>query len=220
MRKQKKLVFCILLLAIVMLISGCMKMHYDVVWNEDNSGTLVITYGMEKTAMEETGQSEDDIRSQMKDNFEGNRDVKIRDYSDEDYVGITATLEIDDLTKSDNEFLDTLKFRYSEEGKIKSYKVTGDFSDDSMEDMGMPMDSLDFKLSIVMPGNIKSHNATEQKGNKLIWDLADGNSKIEAVSEVSAGGGFINILMWVLFAFGILLLAAAILLIIVKAQRK
>jgi len=220
MRKQKKLVFCILLLAIVMLISGCMKMHYDVVWNEDNSGTLVITYGMEKTAMEETGQSEDDIRSQMKDNFEGNRDVKIRDYSDEDYVGITATLEIDDLTKSDNEFLDTLKFRYSEEGKIKSYKVTGDFSDDSMEDMGMPMDSLDFKLSIVMPGNIKSHNATEQKGNKLIWDLADGNSKIEAVSEVSAGGGFINILMWVLFALGILLLAAAILLIIVKAQRK
>jgi len=220
MRKHNKLVFCVLFLAMVMLISGCMKMHYDIVWNSDNSGTLVITYGMEKSAMADSGQSEDDVRSQMKEDFEGDKDVKIVDYSDDEYTGIIVTMEIDDLTKTTNEVLETLKFNYSEEGGTKSYTVSGNFSDEPSGDMGTQLGSIDVKLSIVMPGNITSHNATEQAGNKLIWDIASGSSKIEASSEISTGGGIINILMWVLFVLGILILAASVLLIIVKMQRK
>ena len=219
MRKYKKLVFCVLFLVMAMLLSGCMKIHYDIVWNEDNSGTMVITYGMEKSVMEENGLSEDDVRNDMKDIFEGESDIKIADYSDDTYIGITAKMEIDDLTKTTNEILDTLKFRYSEEGRTKKYTVTGDFSDDSMSEMGMEMDSLDCKLSLVMPGKITSHNATEQKGNTLTWDLTSGKAKIEAASEISGGGGIIDILMWVLLIFGILMLAAVVLLIIVKKRR-
>ena len=219
MRKYKKLVSCVLFLVMVMLLSGCMKIHYDIVWNENNSGTLVVTYGLEKSALEESGASESEIRDQMKEIFEDVDDVKISNYSDSEYTGITATMEIADLTKTTNEVLETLRFRYSEDGGTKKYTVSGDFSDDSMGDMGMQMDSLDFKLSIAMPGNITSHNATEQKGNKLTWDLAGGSTKIEATSELSGGGGIGNILMWVLLVLGILILAAAVLLMIVKKQR-
>jgi len=220
MRKQKKLVFCVLFLAMVMLISGCMKMHYDVIWKEDNSGTLVITIGMENSAMADSGQTEDEVRSQMKEDYEDNNDAKIADYSDDEYTGITVTMEIADLTTTDNEALKTLDFNYSEEGKTKTYSVSGNFSGESTDDMGM-MGSADVKLSIVMPGNITSHNATEQEGNKLFWDMTAGNTKIEASSEIiGSGGGIINILIWVLFAVSILILAAAILLIIVKLQRK
>jgi len=223
MRKHKKPVFCVLFLAMVMLISGCMKMHYDIVWNADNSGTLIITYGMEKSAMADSGQSEDDVRSQMMEDFEGKSDVKIANYSDDEYTGIIATMEIDDLTETTNEILETLDFNYTEEGRTKTYTVSGNFSgNDSQDDTGMQMGNNELKLSIVMPGNIISHNATEQEGNKLIWDMTDGNTKIEATSEITGGGGggIINILMWVLFVIGILILAAAVLLIIVKMQRK
>jgi len=70
-----------------------------------------------------------------------------------------------------------------------------------------------------MPGKITSHNATEQKGNTLTWDLTSGKAIIEAASEISGSGGIIDILMWVLFIFGILMLAAVVLLIIVKKRR-
>jgi len=219
MRKHKKLVFCVLFLAMVMLISGCMKMHYDIIWNADNSGTLVLTYGMEKSAMADSGQSEDDVRNQMKEDFEGKDDVKIADYSDDEYTGITAAMEIEDLTNTNNEILETLDFNFSEEGRTKTYTVSGNFSGESTDDMGI-MGSNDVKLSIVMPGNITSHNATEQEGNKLIWDMTAGNTKIEASSEITGGGGgIINILIWVLFAVSIMILIAAVLLIIVKLQR-
>ena len=184
------------------------------------SGTLVITYGMEKSAMADSGQSEEDVRSQMKEDFEGRSDVRIVDYSDDEYTGITAAMEIADLTVTTNEILKTLDFNYSEEGRTKTYTVSGNFNGESKDDIGI-MGSNDVKLSIVMPGNITSHNATEQEGNKLIWDMTAGNTKIEASSEIiGSGGGIINILIWVLFAVSILILAAAILLIIVKLQRK
>jgi len=82
----------------------------------------------------------------------------------------------------------------------------------------MQMGNNDFRLTIVIAGNIVSHNTTELESNKSIWNLASGNMKSETTSEIIRGSGIISILIWALFAISILILAASLLLIIVKLQ--
>ena len=227
MRKYRKIIICALVLAMVMLLSGCIKMHIDIVWNEDNTGTLSMTMGVSTPMVSMMG-SPEEIREQLRESMVGvDDDFRIRDLDDDDYTGIIATRRIDDVTKNDAEAVEQISFKYSESGGKKTYTVSGEYdSSDSMgdmgdmEEMGMSMGDFDMKMSITMPGRIVSHNATQQVGNKLIWDLTEATvMDIRATSEVS-GGGFLNILFWVLFILSILVLIFSAAVVVLQKKNR
>jgi len=216
--------------AIMLLLSGCLRMHIDIVWNDDNSATMDMTIAMESSAASMMGDPED-MRDQMAESMlDESIDFVVKDYDEDGYIGIVASAKIDNVTANSSDTLDTLKFSYSEAGKTKTYTLSGDFEGagamgdmGDMEDMGLSMDDLeyDMKMSVVMPGTIISHNATEKQGNKLIWDLAGADIvKISAVSEVSGSAGFLTILLWVLFVLFLLIFAAAVFVLVMQQQKK
>ena len=224
---MKKAMLLVLLLVAAILLSGCLKMQVDIVWNEDNTGTMTMTQSILKGSASIFGMSDDDILNQMKDSYTEDEDfTSIETFSDDDYVGIIMTMEIEDVTDNsqDDSFTSQLRFRSEGEGNKRTYSVSGSISGDEftgeagMEELGVSTDDIEMKMSITMPGTIVSHNAHEQKGNKLTWDLtASDFVKIEAESK--AGGGFMTILMWILFVLGLLLLAGAVILIIMQKSK-
>ena len=232
MKKAVRLTLCALLLVLTLLLSGCLKMHFDIVWNEDNTGTMSITMGLQKSAMEMMGITESDIRSQFKDSMqEDSDDYTFKDYSDSEYTGIVATMKIDDITKGTAGATDTLKFSCIEDGKKKTYSISGNFNgsaalgdNEDISDAGITLDSVDMKMSVVMPGNITSHNADEKQGNKLVWDLTKSSIlKIEATSELSGrgggAGGIGKILLWVAIIAVVLGGGAAVFLILSRKKK-
>ena len=230
MMKLKRLVLCAMIPAIMLLLSGCLRMHIDIVWNDDNSATMDMTIAMESSAASMMGDPED-MRDQTAESMlDESIDFVVKDYDEDGYIGIVASAKIDNVTANSSDTLDTLKFSYSEAGKTKTYTLSGDFEGagamgdmGDMEDMGLSTDDLeyDMKMSVVMPGTIISHNATEKQGNKLIWDLAGADIvKISAVSEVSSSAGFLTILLWVLFVLFLLIFAAAVFVLVMQQQKK
>jgi len=202
-------------------------MHIDIVWREDNSGTISTTVAVTKTAMNMMGATEADMQTQIREGFVGDdASYTVKNYSDNEYTGIIATMEIEDLTRDNSGAAGELVFRSEGEGNNRTYSISGSFDpSEGMGDpgdlasMGVSMTDIDMKMTISMPGRITSHNATEQKGNTLTWDLAGGSVvRIEA-SSAASGGGFLTILMWILLPLAIIVLIVVVVLIVMKKKK-
>ena len=226
-KKTKRIAVFILMLGAALLLSGCLKMHIDIVWRDDNSGTVSVTIGVSKAAITMMGGTEEEMQEQLRETMTGDSDdgieYTIKNYTDDEYTGIIYSVEVDDLTRNDFEVVQQLRFETSGEGKNKTYSVSGDYSvsDDigDPDELGVSTSDIDTRLSITMPGRITSHNATEKNGNTLIWDLSSDTAvRIDARSEAS-GGGFMNILMWILFILSILALIGLAVLVILKKNQ-
>ena len=235
MKKAKKLVLGILAVILVVALSGCMRVHIDVVWNKDNSATLATSVGISNSVLTMMNVSASEIQKQIRESMnEDGEDYSFKDFKDSEYTGVTATIKIDDITKSSAQSIDPIKFKYSEEGKKKVYTVEGIFSGSeafagksAFEESGISIADVDMKLSIVMPGNITSHNADEKDGSKLIWDLTSSSiTSVKATSEISGGlfsglfgGGSGGKFMLVLI-LGLVVLAAVVVVIILLSRKK
>ena len=206
------LTLCLVVVMLAVLFSGCMKMHADIIWKEDNSGTLSMTVGMTNSAMSMMGTTTEDMQEQLKTGFlEDEEGYTIEGFSDEEYTGIIATTRIADITTDVTNVSDQLSFIYTDKDNKKTYTVSGNYDgaaslgdNSSFEDSGLSLADIDMKISITMPGQITSHNATEQEGNKLIWDMTSASTTaIQATSEINSGGG---VMLWVFIGLGVLIL--------------
>ena len=216
--KLKKSVVFIIIAALALLLCGCMKLHIDIVWHEDNSATIDMTVGIKKGMLEMMGTSEEDMQQQLRDGMTDD-DYNYETFSDSEYTGVVGKMRIDDITKSTTEAVETLQFRYAEEGKKKTYTVSGTFNGSDLTSGSSELEGveIDMKMSIEMPGNITSHNATEKKGNKLTWDLSSNPSMtIEATSEVGGGGG----MLWLWIAIGAVVLVGGGVVVLLMMRKK
>ena len=222
MKKFKKFASCAIILIMALLLCGCMKMHVDVVWNEDNTATVSTTIGMEKTALEMMETTEEDIQQQFRESFEEEGDYTIENFSDDTHAGIIATQKLDDITADSGDVGDGIIFVYTEQGGKKTYTVSGELeglemaSDGDLTGGGITLEDIDMKISIVMPGTIVSHNATEQDGNKLTWILSGSEViSIEAVSEITGGG-----LLWLWIVLGAVVLIGGVVVVLLIMRKK
>jgi len=196
-----------------------MKMHIDIVWNEDNSATIAMTVGITKSAMSLMEATESDIQAQLREGMEFNENYSFENFSDKEYAGVIATLKVDDITKKSADSVDQLNFRSSGEGKKRTYTVSGQFSGGGLTEgksdlVGIEIDT---QISIQMPGKIVSHNATEKKGNTLIWALNDSPTvSIDATSEAGGGG-----MLWLWIVIIVLVLAGgAVVFLFIMRKKK
>ena len=171
---RKKLVACIIMCMMVLLLCGCMKMHIDIVWNADNSAMVTYDVGITRATMSTLDMTEKDVYDGLKNSFPDDI-YDVEKYENNEYVGIIATAQIEDITEDDG--LDNLSFTCTKSGTKKIYNFSGRINGDA-ESLGM-----DFQISITMPGRITSHNADTAKGKTLTWDMTGGYQSIEATSE-------------------------------------
>ena len=202
--KLKRAALCAILLVLAVLLCSCMKMHIDIVWNEDNSASISTTIALTKSALSMMEITDAEIRQQLKESLEDDgEDYSFKDYSDSEYTGIVATMNVKDITKDSSANMDGLTFESTGSGNSKTYKVSGklsgsDIAGDSedMAENGIALDSIDMKITIKMPGKITSNNATEVKGNVLTWVLdPTSTTTLSAVSEGGGGGGSLPLIL-------------------------
>jgi len=201
---------------LAVLLSGCMKMHIDIIWNEDNSASIAMTVGVTTSALSMLDLTESEMQQQLRESIEDEADdddeYTIEDFSDSEYSGIIATVKLDDITNNSEDSLEYLSFSFEESGGKKTYTVIGDFMDsDVLGEDGIDEFSVDTQISIVMPGTIVSHNATEQDGNRLTWIQNNPNVAVSIYARSEAGGG----LLWLWIALGGIVVLAGIAVVIV-----
>jgi len=221
MRKIRKPVICIIVLALSILLSGCMKMHIDIIWNEDNSAVLAVTVGVDPSALSEFDFTEDEIREMLKESLEDEMDedddYTIEDFSDDDYVGVIVTTKLDDITKNTDDSIEHLKFTFETVSGTKTYTVQGDFMDsDILGDEADEID-VDVRITIVMPGKLVSHNATESRGNKLTWIQEDPNVAVSIYARSEVGG---FPWLWIVIGAVVLIAGGAVAVLLVLKKKK
>ena len=194
MKKIKFLTVVAVLLGLTFLLSGCMQMYIDVVWSEDNSGVIKTNVGVDESILTVFGFTDDEILDGIKESFEEDADeYTVEEYSKDGYIGVIATIDVEDLTSTPTGATEDLTFIYTEEDGKKVYLFSGEYNGEDLSDIGddpefdvFKIEDMDMKMSITMPGEVTYHNADEQAGNKLIWNIATSSTvPIMAVSEVS-----------------------------------
>jgi flagellar basal body-associated protein FliL len=219
--KSKNLAICVMLLILALVLCSCMKMHIDIVWNEDNSGTVSKIIAIKKGTLAMMDSSEEEIRAQFREGVEndadGNYEFNVENYTDSDYTGIKATIKVKDMTTVSPAITD-LKFRCDGDGKNKTYTVSGAYSDAEITGGSSDLEGIeiDMKVSIVMPGKVVSHNATEQKGNKLTWDMT--NSAIANIQATSQPGG--GSLLWLWIVIIVVVVAGGVIVFLMLSRKK
>ena len=203
MKKLRKPIICVLVLVLSIMLSGCMKMHIDIIWNEDNSAELTMTIGVATYALSMMDLTEEEMQQQLRESIEEDTEIDddeyiIEDFSDSEYTGIKVTMKIDDITKNSEDSIEHLTFTFEDVGGTKTYTVIGDFMDSDI--MGNEADEfeIDSRITIVMPGRLRSHNATERSGNRLTWIQEDPNVAVSIYARSEGGGG----LLWLWFVIG------------------
>ena len=195
MKMPKLLVMCAVTLVLAVLLSGCMEMNTDIIWEEDNTRYVTVEVGFANDFLEMAGTTAEEAQEGIRQDMEEDNDIfTYENYSNSEYTGVIATARIDDLYEDAGGSLGDLKFNYYENDGKKIYTVSGDAErpdpseyDSDFTDIDGGAGIINARLAITMPGQIVSHNATSQEGNKLIWDLADPTAtSIQATSEISA----------------------------------
>jgi len=221
MKKIRKPLILVIVLVLSILLSGCMKMHVGIIWNEDNSASLSMTVGVATYALSMMDMTEEDMQKQLRESFEEEADdeeYEIKDFSDSEYTGVIVTLKIDDITKTTEDSLEHLDFTYREEGGTKIYQVRGTFMDsDIFGDDDMSEFEIDTRIVITMPGRIVDHNATERSGNKLTWIQEDPDVSAVVFARSVSGGGMLW--LWLVIGGVVLLGGGAVAFFILRKKK-
>jgi len=198
-----------------------MKMHIDIVWKEDNSAELSMTIGVAKYALTMMDLTEEEMQQQLRESMEEDTEVgdeyTIEDFSDSEHTGIKVTMKIDDITKNTEDLLEHLTFTFDDSDGTKTYTVTGDFMDSDI--MGNDADELevDARITIVMPGRLRSHNATESSGNKLTWIQEDPNVAVSIYARSEGSGGMLW--LWLVIG-GVVLVGGGVVAVLLVLKKK
>ncbi|MFG6146928.1 LppM family (lipo)protein [Halobacillus sp. B23F22_1] len=183
---NKRMILAMIMLAL--LLAGCVKGDFAVKINKDGSGVNTITIGVEEVTFAQFGGDEG-----MLD--ETNQDLEAQGYTieeldEEGYIGITATKEFEDAGEMDfipdTDTIDQadmdasaaeedINFSVEEGFFTDTYRLEGSFDLEGAFDLGgveqMIANQMDLTFTLDLPIQAKEHNADEEDGSVLAWDI-------------------------------------------------
>lgn len=182
---MKKVLSLIAVMAILLVaLTGCVSVNYEVTLNKDGTADVAYIYGFEKEMLEQLGASAEDMTSDMKANAETSN-YQIEAYSDDKVEGFKAKKHIENLSElSLEDAFGSENVKDSEENQIKiekkglktvySQNASIDLSgmDESTESMVI------IKYIIKLPVKVGENNASEvsEDGKTLTWNLKAGET--------------------------------------------
>lgn len=222
---MKKLLSLISVMAILLVaLTGCVSVNYEVTLNEDGTADVAYIYGFEKEMLKQLETSAEDMTSDMKENAEES-EYEIEVYSDDKIEGFKAKKHIENLSEiSMEDAFGSENVKDSEENQIKiekkafktvySQKANIDLSvmDESTASM------VTMKYVIKLPVKVGDNNASEvsKDGKTLTWNLKAGE-----VNEINfkASGNSSVVIIILIIAVAVIVAIALILIFSKKSQK-
>lgn len=182
---MKKVLSLISIMAILLIaLTGCVSVNYEVTLNKDGTADVAYIYGFEKETLQQLGASAEDMTSDMKANAETSN-YQIEAYSDDKIEGFKAKKHIENLSEiSLEDAFGSENVKDSEENQIKiekkgsktfySQKASIDLSE--MDESTASMVTM--KYVIKLPVKVGENNASEvsEDGKTLTWNLKAGET--------------------------------------------
>lgn len=195
---MKKVLNLVAIIAILLLVlTGCVQVNYEVTLNENGSADVSFIYGFEKEALEQLGTTADDMTKDMEES--SNEDgYTIEKYEDEEIAGFKANKHFDDAAEiSLVEVFGEENVTESEGGRIKIenngsstvFSQNAEIDLSKMDETTASMMAV--KYTIKLPVKATSNNATtvSEDGKSLTWELKAGElNKIEFEATKGSNG--------------------------------
>lgn len=234
MKKTLKNIAILAMLAIILLtLTGCANVNYDIKLNEDGSGDIAYTMGYDKSFLKSMGVetsavAKDDSLKDMKEEAE-QKGYTIEDYEDDTTFGFKASkhvnniqeeFNVNDEVSDDNEesgkivYEKTLlKTKYSQDSKID---LTNMGEDEDATMLKALMAQMKISYRITLPFKAGSNNATtvSEDGKTLEWVL-----KVNEVTEIKFEAAK-DYGMYALAALAIVLLVVAAVAVVLSKKAK
>lgn len=221
---KKVLKLFAILAAMLIVLTGCVDVDYQVTLNKDGSADVSYVYGFEKVMLEgmgaeagDTGMDTSGMReSAEKDGF------TVENYSDDEIEGIKATKHITDLSEISLEKLFGEEYVSEKEGSKITVKKSGSkttFSQNAEIDLSemAGMESyVTMKYTINLPVAAKTNNANKvsNDGKTLTWELKAG--EVNKIQFEAVSGGMSTVLKIALIVVGIAIILCVITIFVVK----
>ena len=174
---MKKLKY-LLLISMMFLISGCMNVSLDITINQDDSGSIVYTYGIEESFLEsfedgETSFSEVDIESAEKEDL-------TYQVNEKSYKGQKTTITFESLEElqniyttlnesSDDDDVQITPLTFERKDGVTTIKSDPNLEVD--EEQTMYLNYIDYTLNVKVEGEVLNNNATSNENNIYTWNL-------------------------------------------------
>ncbi len=222
---MKKVLSLISIMAILLIaLTGCVSVNYEVTLNKDGTADVAYIYGFEKETLQQLGTSAEDMTSDMQKNAETNA-YEIETYSDDKIEGFKAKKHIENLSEiSLEDAFGSENVKDSEENQIKiekkgsktlySQKASIDLS--GMDESTASMVTM--KYVIKLPVKVGENNASEvsEDGKTLTWNLKAGE-----VNEINfEAGGNSSSLITIIIVIAIAVVIAIVIVIIAILSKK
>lgn len=217
MKKTIKLIMILMLVLIV--LTGCVNINYEVKVNKDGSGDISYVYGFSKETLNSLQMTAEDMVASMKEQAEESK-YTVETYEDDEISGFIAKKHIEDLSVGMS-MQEAFGEEYVKDEKdnginiqknlftIKYYQ-NAQIDLTSMSELG---ESIKMTYKVKLPAKAKTNNATEVKNKELTWNLKAGE-----VNEIEFTATRINILPIILII--IIVIAIAILILFILKKKK
>ena len=245
---MKKMLALMLVFAIVLCFSGCVRYKVSAKVNKDGTADVTFLYatmdtkGMmssgddEQDGDEDSGEltidsSTDDDNAEQKAKFE-EAGWTVEDYADEEkedkkYYGFTATKEGVKLDELEAEFaalgLEEGKFSFSEKDGVYTLDWDASGNTEKLTEQGVETTMLKsyggyMTFEMELPGKVIENNATKVEGKLYQWDMLKMTEPIHCEFNLKSSG----FPMWIIGVIigGVILAAGIVVAIIIMGKKK
>lgn len=220
---MRKILSLISIMAILLIaLTGCVSVNYEVTLNKDGTADVAYIYGFEKEMLEQLETSAEDMTSDMQENAEES-EYEIEMYSDDKIEGFKAKKHIENLADiSLEDIFGEENVKDSEENQIKiekkglktvySQKANIDFS--AMDESTASMVTM--KYVIKLPVKVGENNANEvsEDGKTLTWNLKAGE-----INEINFEASESSTIISIILIIAIAVIVAIVLIFFKKSQK-
>ncbi|MTI94564.1 MAG: DUF3153 domain-containing protein [Firmicutes bacterium] len=214
-----------LLLAGMILMSGCFDAEFHLTVNRDGSGDFSYQLGFDRDFLAMMESEGEDPLAEMAIEAEADGFTVTR-YEDDDYVGIRATQHLPQITAEDLDVFDEASTQGDglvvEESLFRShYRFQADMNMEGMgedEEFGqMMLNQMNFRFTITLPVKPDSHNAdsVSEDGKTLTWNLRPGQA-----NPINLEASVPNIVFIAILGAGAALLLIGLIVLIVVLRRR
>lgn len=216
---KKTVGLIIMLIVMLVALTGCAKVNYEVKVNKDGSGEITYIYGVERNKIGNSNDIIEEFVRTMKEQAEKSG-YNVELYENDEISGFKANKHIEDINKdfSLEEAFGKEYVKDTENNKInieKSFLITKYSQNTELDLTNFSNTNVEMTYKIKLPTKVKISNANSisKNGKELTWNLRGGESyKITFEAEQ------INILSIVVIAVVVILIVVAIIFIILKKK--
>lgn len=219
---MKKIIGLIIMIIVMLVaLTGCAEINYEVEVHKDGSGEITYIYGISKEVLKQLNVSAEEVVSSMKEQAEESSYI-VEAYEDENVSGFKANKHVEDLTK-DFSLQEAFGEEYVKDTENNGIKVEKTFlvtkySQNAKIDLTSTDEtqgSIEMTYKVKLPAKVTTSNASVVSENEkeLTWYLKSGEiNEVEFVAEQ------INILPVVIMVLTVCVVVAILVFIILKKK--